>query len=71
MDNITMHPLFVCLRVQEYLRDKYNIDFVTSRTKIFSLAPKLKSKYQNPDLVTCEQYAEDLYKLYRSRTLRG
>lgn len=67
MDNITMHPLLVCLRVQEYLRDKYNIDFVTSRTKIFSLAPKLKSKYQNLDSVSCEQYAEDLYRLYMNK----
>lgn len=64
MNDITMHPLMVCLRVQEYLRDKYNIDFITSRTKIFSLAPKLKCKYQNQSLITCEQYAEDLYKLY-------
>ena len=64
MNNITMHPLVVCLKVQEYLRDKYNIDFATSGTKIFSLAPKLKGKYSNPDLVSCEEYAEDLYKLY-------
>lgn len=64
MKNITRHPLLVCLDVQKYLRDKYNIDFVTSRTKIFSLAPKLKGKYQNPDSISCEQYAEDLYKLY-------
>ena len=64
MENITMHPLMICLRVQEYLRDKYSIDFVTSRKKIFSLAPKLKGRYQNPYEISCEQYAEDLYELY-------
>ena len=64
MNNITMNPLFVCLKVQKYLRDNHNIDFVTSRTKIFSLAPQLKGRYKNKELVTCEQYAEDLYRLY-------
>ena len=36
------NPWKFCLEVQKYLQAKYNIDFVTSRTKIFSLAKKLK-----------------------------
>ena len=68
---ITAHPLGVCLAVQEYLQNKYNIDFVTSRKKIFALAPRLKGKYENPNVVTCDQYAEDLYDLYLKEKHNG
>ena len=64
--NITSNPWLVCIEVQKYLKDKYSIDFVTSRKKIFPLAQKLKGKYKYPDIVSCEEFAEDLYKLYVS-----
>ena len=64
MNNITMNPFFVCLKVQKYLKDKYNIDFLTSRTRIFPLALNLKGRYEDERLVTCEQFAEDLYDEY-------
>lgn len=63
--NITSNPYSVALNVQKYLKEKYNIDFVTTRTKIFSLAPKLKGTYKDERLVSCETFAEDLYKLYK------
>lgn len=67
MNDITMNPWFVCLKVQNHLRDKYNIDFATSRKEIFALAPQLKGRYQNPNLISCEQFADDLYKLYMGK----
>lgn len=51
----------VCLEVQKYLQTKYDIDFITSRTKIFPLAKKLKGK----DADSIEEMAENLYHLYR------
>ena len=63
--NITANPWSVCLEVQKYLKKKYGIDFVTSRTKIFKLAPKLKGRYTDERKISCEQFAEDLYALYR------
>lgn len=36
------NPWTICLEIQRYLQAKYNIDFVTSRTKIFPLAKKIK-----------------------------
>ena len=56
------NPLNVCADVQRYLRDKYNIDFVTSRKKIFPLAKRLK--YEDERLVTVKQFTEDLYRMY-------
>jgi hypothetical protein len=56
------NPLNVCSDVQRYLRDKYNMDFITSRKKIFPLAKKIR--YENESLVTVKQLAEDLYDMY-------
>ena len=53
------NPWKVCSEVQKYLQAKYNIDFVTSRTKIFSLAKKLKGQ----DIDSVEEMAENLYRL--------
>ena len=58
---IPNNPWKFCLEVQKYLQAKYNIDFVTSRTKIFSLAKKLKGQ----DIDSVEEMAENLYRLYR------
>ena len=55
------NPWTVCLEVQKYLQTKYDIDFVTSRTKIFPLAKKLKGQ----DSDSIEEMAEKLYHLYR------
>lgn len=63
MRSIAGDRLMVCLDVQRYLEEKYNIDFVTSRIKIFPLARKLQ-RYENEHLVTIKQFSEDLYKEY-------
>ena len=55
------NPWTVCLEVQKYLQTKYDVDFITSRTKIFPLAKKLKGK----DADSIEEMAENLYHLYR------
>jgi hypothetical protein len=54
----------VCLEVQKYLQAKYDIDFITSRTKIFPLAKKLKGQ----DFDSIEEMAENLYRLYRKES---
>lgn len=64
MLDITGNPLVVCLDVQHYLAERYDIDFITTRTKIFPLAKQLKGRYKDERLVTRKQLAEDLYKLY-------
>lgn len=55
------NPWTVCLEVQKYLQSKYNIDFITSRTKIFPLAKKLKDE----DHDSIETMSEKLYLLYK------
>lgn len=55
------NPWTVCLEVQKYLQTKYDVDFITSRTKIFPFAKKLKGK----DSDSIEEMAENLYHLYR------
>ena len=55
------NPWTVCLEVQKYLQTKYDVDFITSRTKIFPLAKKLKGQ----DSDSIEEMAEKLYHLYR------
>ena len=55
------NPWTICLEIQRYLQAKYNIDFVTSRTKIFPLAKKLKGQDTN----SIEEMAENLYYLYK------
>lgn len=55
------NPWTVCLEVQKYLQSKYNIDFVTSRKKIFPLAKKLKDE----DHDSIEAMSEKLYLLYK------
>ena len=55
------NPWTVCLEVQKYLQSKYNIDFITSRKKIFPLAKKLKDE----DHDSIETMSEKLYLLYK------
>ncbi len=55
------NPWTVCLEVQKYLQSKYNIDFITSRKKIFPLAKKLEDK----DHDSIEEMSEKLYLLYK------
>ena len=55
------NPWTVCLEVQKYLQSKYNIDFITSRKKIFPLAKKLKDE----DHDSIETISEKLYLLYK------